>query len=181
MHHHVLLYDFSPAKILDMLRLSSMSTLNLQNLFWETYRYIFIFAICLRWDCVSTWNPSSLETMSDLLISWLLVMEWARAWTVMTLSQDIPVSIPDGLTFKLSYCIDVIMGTMASQITSLTIVYPTVYAGADQRKHESSASLAIVQGIYRWPVNSPHKWPVTSKMFPFDDVIMSLSYMSART
>ena len=69
---------------------------------------------------------------------------------------------------------DVIMGAMASQITSLTIVYSTVYSGADQRKHQSSASLAFVRGIHRWPVNSPHKWPVTRKMFPFDDVIMPL-------
>ena len=67
---------------------------------------------------------------------------------------------------------DVIMGAMASQITSLTIVYSTVYSGADQRKHQSSASLAFVQGIHRGPVNSPHKWPVMRKMFPFDDVIM---------
>ena len=65
-----------------------------------------------------------------------------------------------------------IMGTIVSQITSLTIVYSTVYSGADQRKHQSSASLAFVQGIHRGPVNSPHKWPVTRKMFPFDDVIM---------
>ena len=67
---------------------------------------------------------------------------------------------------------DVIMGTMASQITSLTIVYSTFYSGADQRKHQSSASLAFARGIHRWPVNSPHKGPVTRKMFPFDDVIM---------
>ena len=67
---------------------------------------------------------------------------------------------------------DVIMGAMASQITSLTIVYSTVYSGEYQRKHQSSASLAFVRGIHRWPVNSPHKWPVTRKMFPFDDVIM---------
>ena len=64
------------------------------------------------------------------------------------------------------------MTTMASQITSLTVVYSTVYSDADQRKHESSASLAFVWGIHRWPVNSPHKRPVTRKMFPFDDVIM---------
>ena len=70
---------------------------------------------------------------------------------------------------------DVIMGTMASQITSLTIVYSTVYSGADQRKHQSSASLASVRGIHWGPVNSPHKWPVTRKMFPFDDVIMIYS------
>ena len=67
---------------------------------------------------------------------------------------------------------DVIMGATASQITSLTIVYSTVYSGADRRKHQSSASLAYVLEIYRWPVNSLHRWPVTRKMFPFDDVIM---------
>ena len=67
---------------------------------------------------------------------------------------------------------DVIMDTIASQITSLTIVYSTVYSDADQGKHQSSASLAFVRGIHRGPVNYPHKWPVTRKMFPFDDVIM---------
>ena len=64
------------------------------------------------------------------------------------------------------------MTAIASQITSLTIVYSTVYSGSDQRKHQSSASLAFVWGIHRWPVNSPHKGPVTRKKFPFDDVIM---------
>ena len=67
---------------------------------------------------------------------------------------------------------DVIMSAIASQITSLTIVYSTVYPGADQRKHQSSASLAFMWGIHRGPVNSPHKWPVTRKMFPFHDVIL---------
>ena len=75
-------------------------------------------------------------------------------------------------SIQLRHYIDVIMGTIASQITSLTIVYLTVYSDTDQRKHQSSASLAFVQGIHRGPVNSPHKWPVTRKMFPFDDVIM---------
>ena len=65
------------------------------------------------------------------------------------------------------------MGTIASEITSLTIVYSIVYSDADQRKHQSSASLAFVWGIHRGPVNFPHKWPVTRKMFPFDDVIMN--------
>ena len=45
--------------------------------------------------------------------------------------------------------IDVIMTTVASQITSLTVVYSTVYSDADQRKHQSSASLAFVWGIHR--------------------------------
>ena len=65
---------------------------------------------------------------------------------------------------------------IASQITSLTIVYSSVYSDADQRKHQSSASLAFVREIHRGPVNSPHKWPVTRKMFSFDDVIMSSSH-----
>ena len=52
---------------------------------------------------------------------------------------------------------DVMMSAMAYQITSLTIVYSVVYSGADQRKHQSSASLAFIRGIHRWPVNSPHK------------------------
>ena len=67
------------------------------------------------------------------------------------------------------------MITIASQITILTIVYSILYSDVAQRKHQSSASLAFVQGIHRWPVNSPHKKPVTRKMFPFDDVIMKKS------
>ena len=62
------------------------------------------------------------------------------------------------------------MSAMASQIASLTIVYSTVYSVADQRKHQSSASLAFVRWIHQW---IPHtKGPVTRKMIPFDDVIM---------
>ena len=47
---------------------------------------------------------------------------------------------------------DVIMGAIASQIPSLTIVYSIVYSDADARKHQSSASLAFVRGIHRGPV-----------------------------
>ena len=65
------------------------------------------------------------------------------------------------------------MGPVASQITGHTIVYSTFYSGADQRKHQSSASLAFVRGINRWPVNAAHKWPATRKMVSFDDVIMN--------
>ena len=59
------------------------------------------------------------------------------------------------------HCNDDIMGAMASKITSLTIVYSTVYSGTDKIKHLSYASLAFV------------RWPVTRKMFPFDYVIMT--------
>ena len=64
------------------------------------------------------------------------------------------------------------MGVMASQITSFTIIYSTIHSGTDQRKHQSSASLAFVRIIHRWPVNSLHKGPVTRNMFSFEDVIM---------
>ena len=78
--------------------------------------------------------------------------------------------------FFMSHYNDVLMGMMASQITSLPTGYSTFYSGGDQRKHQSSVSLAFVQGIHRWPVNSPHKGPVRLKMFPFDDVIMIISW-----
>ena len=81
---------------------------------------------------------------------------------------------------KLNYC-DVIMDAMASQITSVSIVYLAVCSGLDQRKHQSSAWLAFVRGIHRRPVNSPHKGPVTRKMFPFDDVIMRRRHWLSKT
>ena len=85
-----------------------------------------------------------------------------------------------GDCFNISICMlyhynDVIMSMMASQITSISIVYSTLCSNADQIKHQSSSmTLAIVRGIHRWLVNSPHKGPVTRKIFPFDDVIMTL-------
>ena len=72
---------------------------------------------------------------------------------------------------------DVIISATVSQITSLTIVCSTVYSVANQIKHQSSTSLASVRRIHRGPVNSPHKWPVTRKMFPFHDVIMLKSML----
>ena len=68
---------------------------------------------------------------------------------------------------------DVIMSTMVPQITSISIVCSTVCSDADQRKYQSSTSLAFVRGTHQWPVNSPHKGQVTWKMFPFDDIIMN--------
>ena len=63
----------------------------------------------------------------------------------------------------------------AFQNTGVTIVYSTVCWGADQRRHQNSASLAFVRGIHWWPVNSPHKGPVMRNMFPFDDVVMHIA------
>ena len=67
---------------------------------------------------------------------------------------------------------DVIMSAMTSQITDVSIVCSSVCSGADQRRHQSSASLAFMRGIHRRQVDSPHKGPVTRKMFLFDDVII---------
>ena len=71
---------------------------------------------------------------------------------------------------------DVIMSTMpmASQITGVSIVWSTVGSSGDQRKHQTSASLAFVRGIHWRLVSSPHKVLVTQKMFQFDDVIMEI-------
>ena len=75
----------------------------------------------------------------------------------------------------LSHYSDMIMSAMASWITGVSIIYLTVCSGADQRKYQNFASLAFARGNHRSPANSPHKGPVTRKMFPFVDVIMSLS------
>ena len=72
------------------------------------------------------------------------------------------------------------MDTMASQIISFTIVYSTVYSDADHRNHQSPASLAFVRKIHQWPMNSPHKGPVTRKMFPFDDDIMCYAWVKTQ-
>ena len=71
---------------------------------------------------------------------------------------------------------DVIIGEMASRITSLTIAISTVHLGANQRKHQRSASLAFVRGTHRWPENSSQKWPVTRKMFPYDGFTRTILY-----
>ena len=71
---------------------------------------------------------------------------WAHDWNLLKILIVVNVTV----MIKSHYS-DVIMGSMASEIISLTIVYSTVYWGADQRKHQSSASLAFVRGIHRWP------------------------------
>ena len=109
------------------------------------------------------WNKIRLELNRGVFLFW--VNRWNK--DILTFMSD-PTMIHN-------YS-DVIMGAIASQITSLMTVYSTVYSDADQRKHQSTASLAFVRGIHQWPVNSPHKRPVTRKMLPFDDVIMYICY-----
>ena len=91
-------------------------------------------------------------------------------WSKATYSKSLRGIETKKILSELHYS-DVIMAALAPQITGVSIVHSTICAGTDQRKHQSSASLAFMRGIHRWPVNSPHKGPVTRKMFPFDDVI----------
>ena len=59
---------------------------------------------------------------------------------------------------------NVITSAMVTQITGISIVCSTVCSGVGQRKVQSSASLIFVRGIHWWPVDSPHKEPVTWKL-----------------
>ena len=93
------------------------------------------------------------------------------------------------------HCSDVIMSVMASQITDISIICSTVCSGVDQRRHQSSASLAFVRGIHRWPVDCSHKqyaahdirrvrevsmgFPLQAKMDPWNGSQVKLKfYMS---
>ena len=73
---------------------------------------------------------------------------------------------------RCTYYNEVIRSATASQITDVSIVFSAVCSGADQIQYQSSVSLAFVRGIHPSPVNSPHKGPVTRKMFPFNDVLL---------
>ena len=114
---------------------------------------------------------SRLYTLRDWLTYWCVYLWY---WQILNMNRRI---LGNRACHRwASHCCDVVMTAMASQITSLTIVYSIVYSGASQRKHRSSASLAFARGIHRWPVNSPHIGPVTRKMFTFDDVIISRKF-----
>ena len=146
-----------------------------------------------RWsiscEIVLRWIALDLTANKTVLVQ---AMAWCRQATSHYLNQGWPIlPSPYGVTrlqwvkhrWNILKAIlrnqrhyrDAIMDTMASQITSLMVVYSTVYSGADQRKHHSSTSLAFERGLHRGPVNSPHRGSVTRKMFPFDDVIMEIS------
>ena len=129
----------------------------------------------LRYDAQwHTWQQSCHHGNCQVSITIHLttVNSWANEATNLNTVPPLLLWVP--------YYSDVIMGAMASQVTGVTIVYSPVCSGTD-KKHQSSASLAFVRGIHRWPVNSPHKGPVKrEKMFPFDDVIMLCVPVSVR-
>ena len=113
---------------------------------------------------IQGWFWTCTQPMSDFVTNiYIYIYISAKVGLVCPLSTIIVLSATwDAAGYSYS---DVIMGTIASQITSLTIVYSTVYSNADQRKHQSCASLAFVRGIHRGPGNSPHKWQLRGKCF----------------
>ena len=82
----------------------------------------------------------------------------------------------NGKYMAITCCSDVLMSAMAHQMTGASFFYSTVCSVAEHRKHQSFASLAFVRGMHQWLLNCPHKGSITRKMFPFDNVIMSVLY-----
>ena len=89
---------------------------------------------------------------------------WIRTLKYLSTRSIIPYFDLVRLVWLSHFHSDVIMNAMVSQITGVSIVCLAVCSGADQRKHQSSASFAFVRGIHRWPVDFHHKGPVTRKM-----------------
>ena len=132
------------------------------DLNWKCYLFLKNMTECWYFSkslCIPQMYHKNMEKFGIIFLQWNLE------------GQSLLWDIDECYRFHYS---DVIMAAMASQITSLAIVYLTVYLGTDQRKHQSSMSLAFVWGIHEWEVNCLHKWPVTQKLYPFDDVIMSM-------
>ena len=128
----------------------------------------YVQSVCYVGSVSIPWHHYSLV---GFIVYQFLVKSSRSFIIIMGLDADMLSIRPEAILYTTHYS-DVIISAMASQITSLPTVYSTVYSDADQSKHQSSASLAFVWGIHRGPVNSAHKWPVTRKMFPLDDVIM---------
>ena len=124
--------------------------------------------------------------LNNLLCSWDLYIRWSVVHFENSINNNsIAMDTPNHLSstkyqddeqhelakvfeqgFAASDYNDVIMSAMTSQIASLAVVYSSVYSDVDQRKYQSSVSLAFDRGNHRWPTNSPHKGTVTRKMFP---------------
>ena len=99
-------------------------------------------------------------------------MEQANLVWIVYQNDGVPFQCPLFASYILNHYNDVIISAKASQITGVLIVCSTVCSAADQWR-QSSASLHFARGIHRSPGDSPHKGPVTWKMIPLDDVIMS--------
>ena len=152
---------------------------------WLRYWLVIILVPTIAWTNDDILSIGTLETnLCEIILQIQIVCVVIICWKMLSAKQWPFCSGLDVLTHNKKVTNLVfsqgIMGTMMSQITSLTIVYSTVYSGADQRKHQRSASVAFARGFHRWPVNSPHKGPAMRKIFPFDDFIMFDPYIWER-
>ena len=150
------------------------------NIRTHTHTYIYIIYILYiyiydtnQWCKVFDLHMASAKTDNDIE-RWkgnsqnsVFLNNTNKIWTYSWLLKYILDARTNTCSIGIWHYSDVIMGTIASQITSVSIVYLTVSTDIVQRKHQSYASLAFVRGIHRGPVNSTHKWPIRRKMFPF--------------
>ena len=142
------------------------------------------FLRCIYWYIIN-WAIRSMFQWNSIRISNIYIQQKytfysmhlkllsAKHRPLHSLAKD-PEALDSGRWILLSHNGDVIISVMASQITGVSSVCSTVCSNADQRKHQSSASLAFLKGIHRSPVDSPQR-PVARKMFSFDDVIMGIT------
>ena len=173
-------------------KMAGVSQTTLSNIFFFDEKVIISIKISLKFVPKGTidnipalvqmmaWRRSGDKPLSEaMLVSLLTHIYITRPQWVYIKSKLISFPLISEVTSIFScnnsepYYSDVMMVAIASQITSFTIVHSNVYSDANQRKHQSSASLAFVRGIHRGPVNFPHKWHVTREMFPFDEFIMT--------
>ena len=142
--------------------MSSHSAFTAQNIFFGNLPHFIAYYIA---DLITTHKRHSLAHPHGRTVECLLSVLWRKVAVVLS-----------GFGVAINYS-DVIMDTVASQIPSLTIVYSFVYSDADQKNIKAPRHWPLCGEIHRGPVNSPHKWPVTWKMFPFHDVIMRLPHL----
>ena len=137
----------------------------------EMKSFDIFFVVCLnkyfttQSSCLSfprSWDAANQENFVKMTI-------FLYQWTMTTNSLLYPVNS------EMDHYSDVMMSAMATEITGVLIVCSAVCSGVDQRKYQSSMTLAFMRAIHQRPVDSPHKWPVTRKMFPFDEVILTRS------
>ena len=96
--------------------------------------FLGIYCIAVYLLCKSLWLRYSFTLALQMTSSFVLLSQWIHCTVALLL-----------LCIRMNRYGDVVIGTIASQITSLMIVYSTIYSDADQRKYQSSASLAFVQ------------------------------------
>ena len=110
----------------------------------------------------------------------MIVRQCHVVTTTYCVINDNKVGIMATLGFQCRHYNRVIMGTIASQITSFTIVYSIVYSDLFRCRSKKTSKLRLTglcAGNSPGPVNSLHKWPVTWKMFPFDVIIMKVPWL----